>query len=635
MFRLSRVAPAVCAVAALVMAPLAGPASADDTDPATTAAVSADPAITTAAAEETATTEATEATETTEDADAPAAASEDEGSPTELTDQPSPTDDTDETNPDLEATPDEPNTPAAPAAPGTPSGTSEATPDVKVSATVPDTTYLMGDTIPVTITITNVGGADATGVTGHIYGTDEFWFSDNTEDWGEFSWYGRGGTIAAGETVVLTVTGEVTSWTGGPSHITVWMDTPWDPNWDDNWVYDLPISVVSPSVTDTVAGVVFGDANGNGTFDPGEGLGGVNLNLGGPTYSDVTTAADGSFAFTDLPAGLYSLSTFEAAPGGWVVPDITDLRLDGSGRYTDLVIATERPLTDSLSAQISFDKDRYQPGDVASLTITLTNTGPVDLSGIMANCDRFGGSHHLQSPQDWGDLGYPGPGATVGAGETITFHATGTVPNSAADYGYVYVHCDFGPALDKPIGYPDAYAQAKVPGKKADTSGVVYQDRDGNGWFDDGEGVAKVRVGLVDPDTGKVVARTSTDAEGHAEFTDVPTGLYRLQVYGPWKIVGDDTARAIVGRPDLSGWQLRVERGPNVPEPGGDVPPTPITEPPATQPPAASGGTGSGGGPGGLASTGVDAVTLGTVGLLTVLAGLGAVLLTRRRREAA
>jgi hypothetical protein len=59
----------------------------------------------------------------------------------------------------------------------------------------------------------------------------------------------------------------------------------------------------------SIGGVVYLDANGNGKRDPGERvIPGVTINLAGPVQRSMTTGNDGTYAFIDLPDGVYSLS---------------------------------------------------------------------------------------------------------------------------------------------------------------------------------------------------------------------------------------------------------------------------------------------------------------------------------------
>ena len=68
-----------------------------------------------------------------------------------------------------------------------------------------------------------------------------------------------------------------------------------------------------------MAGTVFDDINGNGIQDPGEpGLGGVTVGLytpGGVLLTSTTTAGDGTYLFTNVAPGSYSVR--ETDPSGW------------------------------------------------------------------------------------------------------------------------------------------------------------------------------------------------------------------------------------------------------------------------------------------------------------------------------
>jgi len=67
-------------------------------------------------------------------------------------------------------------------------------------------------------------------------------------------------------------------------------------------------------------------------------------------------------------------------------------------------------------------------------------------------------------------------------------------------------------------------------------SGVVYEDRNGNGTQDNGEpGVADATVRLRDPQTRSVEQEweTRTDRDGSYRFVNIPSGGYELGVQLP------------------------------------------------------------------------------------------------------
>ncbi|MBI1807326.1 MAG: T9SS type A sorting domain-containing protein [Ignavibacteria bacterium] len=80
--------------------------------------------------------------------------------------------------------------------------------------------------------------------------------------------------------------------------------------------YGTVLQYIPPPVTGIISGVVFNDKNSNGILDPGEpGMPGWKVKLEGATTDSVLTLPDGSFQFTNLPLGSYTLS--EALQNGW------------------------------------------------------------------------------------------------------------------------------------------------------------------------------------------------------------------------------------------------------------------------------------------------------------------------------
>lgn len=531
--------------------------------------------------------------------------------------------------------PSSPESSSAPSSsPVSSSGESPApAPDLKITVSAPDKTLINGDQVPLTVTITNNGTADATKVRGNAYGSQGFGFSTQPETWGAFSILGSGGTLAAGASKTLTVTGLVGNWTSGDSVAVVYVDTNGDATLGDNSTR-LTLDVVPASTTDSVGGVLFGDANDNGTLDPGEALSGAPISLSPRSGGllNATTGPDGRFSFVNVPAGIAYLHAINM-PDGWVLSQET-LRVDGSGQYADLKLAAKRPLSDTLGAKIEFTAPTYAPGDIATLKVTLTNSGSVALTGVTADCNRAGLGPHIEGWTDPAHFGELRTGATIGAGETKTFTVTGTVPADADNFGYTYAGCDFGSDPDAE-GRPEAYAQAQVPGKSGGTTGQLFQDKDGNHYFNPGESVEGLKVGIAEPDTGKVLAKAVTDGEGRVSFTNVPAGNYRLHVYGPWALVKPDSVIPVmaVGGPQ---WMLEVKPGPDQPD-TDEIAPAPVTTAPTTPPtapPSPPVQNASNESTGGLAFTGVNAIAMSAVGLLVLAAGIGAVLFARRKRAA-
>ena len=438
-------------------------------------------------------------------------------------------------------------------------------PDLSITAVIDNEDYVLDEQIPVEVTITNNGAAEARAVRASTFTLSGSNFFVQSHLWGDLASWRPGVTIAPGATRVVNLWGTVSQWNGANPRARFEVRTEGnDANLADNQ-QDVDVSLIPPTVTGTVGGVVFGDGNNNGTLDTGEELSGVTVQLyGGGTMSERVTDVAGRFAFLDFPARLYTLSYAEA-PNSWVIPYGPSVRVDGSGNTADLRIRGVRPLSETLQAEIEFTEPTYAPGDQASLKITLTNLGESDIVGIKAGCNRGGGGGpHVQGwddPAHWGDFVWSRPGVTVPAGQTRIFDVTGIVPNYAIDYGVVVAYCDFGDDEALLEGFPRANAIAKVPGHTGDTDGRIFHDLDSDWTVDEGEQVVNTTVALFDAVTHSSVATAVTDASGRVEFTGLPAGRYQIRILGPWTSVNPDEAYTYVGTCSWcqGGWIHRVQ----------------------------------------------------------------------------
>ncbi|MEV6241628.1 SdrD B-like domain-containing protein [Lentzea sp. NPDC051838] len=497
----------------------------------------------------------------------------------------------------------------------------ESAADLRGSLTFEKSSYESHETVRMTATVTNIGGQTA-------HRAKLMWSLSGVEtaeeQWGDFGWRGAGIELASGESRTFQVSGLIRDISNGkvrPSTIIDWEGRP------NPCQCGLSGEVIVVQTKGEISGVAYADKNRNGQQDAGEATAGVvvEANGGAPYgYFKTTTDADGRYSFKDLPSGDYHVGyTFT---DGWVVhSDGTDSKIRVQpGQPVQLTARAERPYTESLSATLTLDKEVYQAGEDAKITITLTNSGDRELTNIQAWCNRIGDGDQLGgSPggpaTGWGELIPPGKGVTVGAGETKTFIATEKVPQASFATGRVIASCGFAPYAGWNSDAAEAFDSARVPGGFGSLSGDLYYDRNGNWTLDGGEAIGNTRIVLHDRELNVDVAETFSDAQGHVRFDRVPAGDFWARVDGPWKFEGEYGGHVMV-RADIEG------RTGFVVVPDTQAPPAPGGGGGNTPPPAAGGGSGDA-----LAKTGASVLGLGLVGALLVAFGFGASLIGRRR----
>jgi hypothetical protein len=476
--------------------------------------------------------------------------------------------------------------------------------DYAVTASFDKAEYGSGDDFDVTITVSNPG----TVAIDHVYVyalSPDLDFGEQT--WGDLA--EPGASLAPGAAVTATATARLFNVVDSVRlevNVVVVGDQ-WDP--DDEGV-DAVLEAPVHQTRGILGGVVYGDRNGNGAADAGEELRGVKVSFsGGVPWRDyeARTGSDGRYRI-DLPTGVYTAYGLDI--DGWSLEEMPGIRVREGEQVLDF--GARRMGRTVIRAAMSFDRNRYSVGDPIRVHITLTNPSPADVSGVVAWCARAGSPQELPS-EGWGELQYGGPGVVVPSNSTREFDITHTVPAGARDRGYVSASCGFIVGEDV-YNSAEVSAVADVPGDFTDYSGRVLEVRAAGAKVP----AAHVRLMLVHR-TGRIVARTRSDARGRYTFRHAPNNEYRMRVAGPWKLVDPDHAYYVGSIVAYPPEDVLIVRGPA--EPGAAGRDTPDPQRPTAEPAA----------PTTLASTGADIGTPFLAGLLLLTTGT-VLLLARPRR---
>lgn len=507
-------------------------------------------------------------------------------------------------------------------------------PQLEVTAEFDKRSYRTGELITVTFRVKNIGSELATGLfvlTESLAPTD---LRFDPDQWGGLA--RPGVTLEPGAAAEAILSGQTR--TPDVDRVTLTGNV-----YDQDGLGIYRFSFTAP-VTKTfshVAGTVFADRNGNAQSDSGEELAGAALTwsyiLGGFTVT-TTSGAGGRFDFGEIPTVSYSTSGTAA---GFVVL-LTQVDINANKDNTHLLIRAVPPLNGTLHASMAFTKDTYKPGELAHITVTLSNSGRIPLVGIVAGCNRSGEGPQLSGiGPGWGELAANSDGVTLDPGQTKVIDVSERIPDNAIDHGYVAVACDFGLSDADLADHPSAGDTAAVPGGIANLPGTILTPA--------GSGLAGVRVVLVRDGACPIIGDITTDGNGKFEFTNLaPAPDYKLYLVPPagWNFAGDNPhqIRVIANRPGRL--TITARRGdaasPAIPSQPATCTTTSTSptspSPTSTAPPPPQGSAppqgGSNIGLAGLAGTGASVLLPSLLGLAAVLLGVGAVIGARLRRRA-
>ncbi len=295
----------------------------------------------------------------------------------------------------------------------------------------------------------------------------------------------------------------------------------------------------------------------DGIQDAGEpGLEGVVIELydsNGNFYDNVTTDANGSYQFTDLPYDDYTVKVADSNfdPGGplegWYAapPDEGgDESLDSDGdrdTYEATITLSDGDSTHNdvdfgfITTGIALQKTGPSSSNVnddITYHFRVENTGDIVLHGGAHVYDEMiepDGDHEI-----WSDVVYPGEVYEFDRTYTPDSDDCGSLTNTATAVGHPQY--PDGSYVDDVTDEDSWTVQVDCQTQPASLSGQVWHDQ----YFDEDHKIDGIRdnsepaidgvtVNLYD-DNDNLVATTTTDTNGGYEFTNLDPGDYRVQI---------------------------------------------------------------------------------------------------------
>ena len=290
-----------------------------------------------------------------------------------------------------------------------------------------------------------------------------------------------------------------------------------------------------PATLNSISGFVYIDANDNGQRDTGEApLSNITITLSGTIDRTTQTASDGSYQFTELPAGTYSITesdptAYDDGQESQGSPELgqvendrfANLNLNGGVVATGYNFGERQPiLTNSIGGFVYVDTNQNGQKDTeesAIPNVTITLDGPVQQT-VQTSSD---GAYRFDNlPSGVYTISESQPAAYVDGSDSFGTPSLGRVQNDQfldlnLSGGITAIDYNFGESL---------------PPTRNSIAGYVYADANGDGIKNAGESaIAGVRITL----DGPVNLTATTRTDGSYEFSDLPNGRYDVSEQQP------------------------------------------------------------------------------------------------------
>jgi hypothetical protein len=325
-----------------------------------------------------------------------------------------------------------------------------------------------------------------------------------------------------------------------------------------------------------ISGFVYEDVKGSGVMDAGDpGISTVNLTLtgvdefGNSVFQTATTGSDGSYQFTNLTPGTYSVIASQPAgylpghdnvgsAGGTLQPPTSIAQIPVADAGNDINYNFGEVRNASLSGYVYEDANnsgQYVPPDQPISGVTVNLTGVDDLGNQVSQTTTTASDGSYSFTQLRPGV-YTLTKATTPAGYFDGKDTAGSQGGVVGTDQITQINLD-----SNVNGINNNFAEL-LP---SSVSGYVYQDLQGNGVRTAADpGVGGVTLTLTGTnDQGAAVSQTlNSNADGSYSFTGLRPGSYTISQGAPPSgfLDGIDSAGSLGGT--VSGNQIQVTLGP-------------------------------------------------------------------------
>lgn len=286
----------------------------------------------------------------------------------------------------------------------------------------------------------------------------------------------------------------------------------------------------------TIGDRIYYDANGNNSFDAGEGIAGVTLTLqdgGNTTIATATTGADGAYLFNGLPPDTYTVIIDNSNFNSGNTLESYATQIDPDNGTSNRVIVVLDMDEDDTSVDYA-----YTPVGIVSGTIfkDLDNDSAIDggegtsgvtvelvdsLNNVYASTVTLAGGGYTFSNVPVGNYTVRVASSNFGSGQPLENFSNTFDPDGGFDSLIAVTVAHNTTSGSNDLGYQDNSVLGSI-------GGIIFNDLDTDNNVDSGEEVNGVSIELLSGMS--VIYTTTTNSSGVYTFSNLPSGSYSVRV---------------------------------------------------------------------------------------------------------